>query len=313
LELFLASAQSPASSGPSYVGRFAPSPTGPLHFGSLVAAVGSYLDARAAGGRWLVRIEDIDRPREVRGSADAILRALEEFGFEWDGPVEKQSRRLQLYEDAIATLDAQGQLFACSCSRSAIATLPGEEARYPGTCRNGPADPERAAALRLRVKPGIVTFDDRYQGTFAQDVAATCGDFVLKRRDDLHAYHLAVVVDDAAQGVTDVVRGADLLDSTPRQILLYRTLGLEPPSYGHLPLAVDSEGRKLSKSQQSLPIEPQSASRCLWHALTFLHQSPPPSLYEAVLSDLWTWAKAHWRAHAFRGIKAALAPTASNY
>jgi len=293
----------------SYVGRFAPSPTGPLHFGSLVAAVGSYLSASVAGGRWLVRIEDIDRPREVPGSADAILRTLDAFGFEWHGAVERQSQRIELYEHALATLSARGLLFACSCSRSAIAgSQPGEEIRYPGSCRRGPIDPAQPLALRLRVEPGIVAFDDRVQGTFAQDIAQICGDFILKRRDGLHAYHLAVVVDDAAQGITEIVRGADLLDSTPRQLLLFQTLGFTPPAFGHLPLAIDSTGRKLSKSQQSLAIEPSSAALCLWHTLAFLRQSPPMPLQSAPLSELWSWARQHWRPESFQGIKSAIAP-----
>jgi len=294
----------------AYVGRFAPSPTGPLHFGSLVAAVGSYLNARAADGRWLVRIEDIDRPREIPGSADTILQTLDAFGFEWDGAVERQSQRIELYENALEMLHARGLVFACSCSRSAIAAfLPGEESRYPGICRSGPTDPGQPIATRLRVEPGFVVFDDCVQGKFAQDVAQVCGDFVLKRRDGLHAYHLAVVVDDAAQGVTDVVRGADLLDSTPRQLLLFRALELSPPTYGHLPLAVDPTGRKLSKSHQSLAIESQSASLCLWHALAFLRQSPPTALQRAPLAELWSWARKHWRTDLFHGIKSATAPT----
>ena len=294
----------------AYIGRFAPSPTGPLHFGSLVAAVGSYLQAKSAAGRWLVRIEDIDQPRELPGAADDILHKLEALGFEWDGAVEKQSQRLELYEHALDRLRASQLIYPCSCSRGAIAALaPGsDEPRYPGLCRGGPCDASQALALRLRVEPGTVAFSDRMQGRIEQDVSAAIGDFVVKRRDGLHAYHLAVVVDDAAQGVTEVVRGADLLDSTPRQVLLYQALQLPIPDYSHLPLAVDIEGRKLSKSQQSLAIDARHASIALWHALDFLRQSPPPSLLGSATHELWDWARSHWNSDAIQGIKSMQAP-----
>jgi glutamyl-Q tRNA(Asp) synthetase len=295
---------------PFYTGRFAPSPTGPLHFGSLIAAVGSYLQAKKAAGRWLVRIEDIDRPREVAGAADEILRTLEALGFEWDGPVEKQSQRLELYEQALDRLRARQLIYPCSCSRGAIAALAigSDEPRYPGLCRHGPRDASQALALRLRVEPGVVAFTDSIQGRIEQDVSAAVGDFVVKRRDGLYAYHLAVVVDDADQGITEVVRGADLLDSTPRHLLLYQALQLPVPSYAHLPLAVDSEGRKLSKSQQSLAIDIRHASIALWHALAFLRQAPPPSLLGASTHNLWTWAKSQWNSDVLQGITLAAAP-----
>lgn len=292
-----------------YTGRFAPSPTGPLHFGSLVAAAGSYLHAKAARGRWLVRIEDIDRPREVPGAADEILRTLEALGFEWDGRIERQSQRLDIYEHALNQLRAQHRVFSCSCSRSVIARVPGsEEQRYPGTCRSGPLDPTQALAVRLRVEPGIVAFDDAAQGHLEQDVSAAVGDFVLKRRDGLHAYHLAVVVDDIAQGVTGIVRGADLLDSTPRQLLLYAALGGTPPRYLHLPVAVDRDGRKLSKSSHSLAIDTATASESLWQALTFLRQAPPPALRGAPVAEQWEWARQQWQTDSFKGITSAAAP-----
>ncbi|MBC7983792.1 MAG: tRNA glutamyl-Q(34) synthetase GluQRS, partial [Candidatus Obscuribacterales bacterium] len=226
-----------------YIGRFAPSPTGPLHFGSLVAAVGSYLDARHVKGQWRVRIEDIDTTREIPGSADLILRTLSVFGFEWDDSIERQSDRIQLYDEAFARLRECEQIFTCSCSRTEIAALQGsytgDETRYPGVCRTGPSNSNATLATRLRVDPLLVEFADRLQGSVKENVAATVGDFVIKRRDGLYAYHFAVVVDDAAQHITDVVRGADLLDSTARQILLQRALGLPTPRYGHLPLAID--------------------------------------------------------------------------
>src|SRR5579862_4254783 len=227
-----------------YVGRFAPSPTGDLHLGSLYTAAASFLDARAHAGRWLVRMEDVDRPREVPGAAARILATLEAFGFEWDGEVVRQSERDCDYAAALEALAARGLTFACSCSRSMLA----DEERYPGHCRERLHAPGMATAIRLRVEPRVVEFTDRIQGTFRQDVAAAVGDAVLRRRDRLFSYLLAVVVDDAAQGVTHVVRGADLLDNTPRQIYLQGALGLPTPRYAHVPALVEADGSKLAKS-----------------------------------------------------------------
>ncbi len=246
-------------------GRFAPSPTGPLHLGSLLAALGSWLLARAAGGEWLVRIEDLDPPREVAGAAAEQLQALAAFGFESDGPVLWQSTRGDAYQAALDRLLASGAAFACHCSRSDLAADAGIHRRcVPGAQREDPS-------IRLRVPDGtLVAFDDAIQGHHVQDVAREVGDFVLRRADGWWAYQLAVVVDDAAQGITDVVRGADLLDSTPRQVLLQRALGLPTPRYAHLPLAVDAHGRKLSKSLAALPVDagdPLPALRAAWQAL----------------------------------------------
>lgn len=248
-----------------YRGRFAPSPTGPLHFGSLVAAFGSWLMARHADGEWWVRIEDLDPPREVAGIADAQLRTLAGFGLVSDAPVVRQSERHALYRAALDRLLASGQAFPCRCSRSDLVAANG----IHRSCRN---DRSRAeAAIRLRVTDGsIVTFEDGLHGRVAQDVAATAGDVVLLRADGFWAYQLAVVVDDAAQGITHIVRGADLLDSTPRQILLQRALGLPTPAYAHLPLIVDAQGAKLSKSMAALPVDgddPLPALRLAWRAL----------------------------------------------
>ena len=218
----------------TYRGRFAPSPTGPLHFGSLVAAVASFLDARAVAGEWRVRIEDVDVSRTVPGAADEILRALEAFGFEWDGGVVRQSERTGRYHAALAELDRQGRVYRCRCSRREIAdsALAGIEGPiYPGTCRELRLARDIDGADRLRVPPGIIAFEDRRSGRVEQDVAREIGDFVLRRRDGLFAYQLAVVVDDADQGITDVVRGGDLLLSTPRQILLQQCLALSTPQY----------------------------------------------------------------------------------
>jgi glutamyl-Q tRNA(Asp) synthetase len=255
-----------------YRGRFAPSPTGPLHFGSLVAALGSWLFARRAGGQWLVRIEDIDPPREVPGATDAQLRTLAAFGLHPDGPVLHQRDRGDAYAEALAGLLARGEAFECHCSRSDLAAGGGIH-RHCVAARRRP-DP----AIRLRVADGArIAFDDALQGHVEQDVATEVGDFVLRRADGLWAYQLAVVVDDAAQGITDVVRGADLLDSTPRQILLQRALGLPTPRYAHLPLVVDADGRKLSKSLAALPLDddaPLPALRAAWSALG---QAPGPT------------------------------------
>ena len=246
-------------------GRFAPSPTGPLHFGSLVAAFGSWLMARRAGGEWWVRIEDLDPPREVPGAADAQLRTLAGFGLVSDAPVVRQSERHALYRQALDRLLAAGLAFECRCSRSDLAATGG----IHRACR---ADATRAeAAVRLRVADdGVVAFDDAVHGRIAQDVAAEVGDVVLLRADGYWAYQLAVVVDDGVQGITHVVRGADLLDSTPRQILLQRALGLPTPAYAHLPLIVDAQGHKLSKSLAALPVDgddPLPALRLAWRAL----------------------------------------------
>jgi glutamyl-Q tRNA(Asp) synthetase len=278
----------------TYHGRFAPSPTGALHFGSLVAAVASWLDARAAGGRWSVRIEDVDAPRTVPGAADAILRALEACGLEWDGAVVRQGERDALYERALGRLRVQGLAYRCRCSRREIAdsALRGiEGAVYPGTCRPLAIAAEESAAERFRVEPGIVAFDDRVQGHVAQDVAREVGDFIVRRRDGLFAYQLAVVVDDAEQGITDVVRGADLLASTPRQILLQRALGHPTPRYLHFPVAVDARGEKLSKRHGSVALEPGDPAAAIGRALAFLGQPPvPPDVPRAMLAA----ATARW-------------------
>lgn len=249
----------------SYRGRFAPSPTGPLHYGSLYAALGSWLLARSRGGQWSIRIEDIDPPREVAGAAAAQLRTLAAFGLVHDGQIVRQRARQALYAEALDRLLASGQAFACHCSRAELAAAGGVHHR----CLHG-AD-GRPAAFRLKVPdPAPIAFDDGLQGHIAQDVYREVGDFVLKRADGFWAYQLAVVVDDAAQGMTDVVRGADLLDSTPRQILLQRALGLPTPRYLHLPLVNDAQGRKLSKSEAARPLDdadPLPALRSAWRDL----------------------------------------------
>jgi glutamyl-Q tRNA(Asp) synthetase len=277
----------------SYVGRFAPSPTGDLHLGSLAAAVASYLHARQAGGEWLVRVEDIDPPREVAGSAASILRTLEAFGLHWDRAVEYQSRRHDAYRAIAAGLHARGAAYYCRCSRQEIRALTGG-GRYPGTCRNLGL-PSGDAALRLRAEGPPIAFTDYLQGSVERDVEATDGDFVIYRRDGLPAYHLAVVVDDAEQGVTDIVRGADLLDSTPLHMLLQRHLGLSEPRYWHIPLIVDSSGEKLSKASGAAAVDPERPGITAGRVLSLLGLDPPADLLGAPPDELWAWAKGRWK------------------
>jgi glutamyl-Q tRNA(Asp) synthetase len=287
--------------------RFAPSPTGPLHAGSLLAAAGSYLDARTTGSRWLVRIEDIDTPRVIAGCADEQLRTLERFGFEWDGPVLYQSTRLAAYHEALDVLSHAGRTFRCSCTRKELAT--GEDsAGYPGTCRSGAAKPG-PTAVRFRVSDGKIHIDDLFLGPRDFDLTAL-GDFVVARRDGLTSYQLAVVVDDAFQEITRVVRGADLLASTPWQIDLQDALGLPRPIYGHLPVVTEAGGAKLSKSRRALPVDAAAAAKALTSTLTLLSQSPPPELARESIKDVWKWALAHWRPQAFAG-QTAIALSAS--
>jgi len=259
----------------TYRGRFAPSPTGPLHFGSLVAAVASWLDARSQRGEWMVRIEDVDETRTVAGADREILAQLAGFGLAHDGEIVWQSRRKAPYEEALARLCAGGLVYRCRCSRKEIADsgIAGPDGMvYPGTCRPLGLEAGTPGADRVRVGGDVVAFIDRVQGPIGQDVEREIGDFVLKRRDGLHAYQLAVVVDDALQGITDVVRGADLLASTPRQILLQRLLGYPTPRYMHVPVATDEHGVKLSKQHLAAPVDAARAGEALAAALEFLGQ-----------------------------------------
>ncbi|UXI70421.1 tRNA glutamyl-Q(34) synthetase GluQRS [Tahibacter amnicola] len=268
-----------------YRGRFAPSPTGQLHFGSLVAAVGSWLRARACGGTWLIRVEDIDPPREIAGAADHILATLAAFGMTSDEPVLWQHDREVAYAQALEQLTAQGVAFPCWCSRTDLAASGG---LHQGPCRAAP-DPERRPAWRARVPQHRVQFDDVLYGPFGQNLAQEVGDFVIRRVEGYFAYQLAVVVDDAAQGITEVVRGADLLDSTPRQIWLQEVLALPQPAYLHLPLAMGPDGRKLSKQDRSRPVDGSDPLPALHAALAFLGVSLPAATLcrspESVLRD----------------------------
>jgi glutamyl-Q tRNA(Asp) synthetase len=280
-----------------YRGRFAPSPTGPLHFGSLVAAVGSYLEARSHGGQWLVRMEDPDPPRVAPGAADQILRALEACRMLWDGAVVHQSERSEAYHSALHQLRGRGVVYPCACSRREIAdsAVMGIEGYvYRGACRSGLPPGKLARAQRVDTRGAKVMFDDAVQGRVKHDVAKEIGDFVLYRADRVYAYQLAVVIDDAEQNITDVVRGADLLASTPRQIYLQRLLGLPTPRYVHLPVAVDEAGEKLSKQTLASPFDPEQPVPALVSALAFLGQKPPADLRHASLTLLWDWALKNW-------------------
>ncbi len=287
-------------------GRFAPSPTGPLHFGSLVAALGSFLQARSTGQEWLVRMEDLDPPREQPGAAAAILSDLERFGLRWDREVLYQSTRHEAYAQALDSLRATGLSFSCSCSRKDIAAANGVSGGvYPGTCRDGPRDRSGPLATRIRVDPGTVSFEDTLQGTFVQDLAQEVGDFVLRRRDGLFAYQLAVVLDDAYQGISEIVRGTDLLDNTPRQIFLQRLLSLPTPSYLHLPIVVNADGAKLSKQTGARPIDADNPAAALVDALAFLRQSPPAELGRGRPADVLEWARENWDLRPLRGLRSA--------
>ena len=283
----------PVQPDPSYVGRFAPSPTGPLHFGSFVAALASWLDARAAGGRWMLRMEDLDRPRLKSGSADRILAQLDGAGLHWDGDVVWQSRRLELYRAALERLTSMGATYWCACTRKEIADsaivrqAPDGAGVYTGTCRGGFARGKSPRAIRLRTGPEPITFVDRVQGEVTQSVEREVGDFVVFRADGTFAYQLAVVVDDAEQGVTDVVRGADLMDSTPRQIHLQRLLGLPRPRYLHVPVAVTAAGEKLSKQSDAA----EGSAGDLRPALAFLGHAAPAGVADDELLD---WARRNW-------------------
>lgn len=272
-----------------YVGRFAPSPTGALHFGSLVAAVGSYLRARSLGGRWLLRIEDLDPPREVAGAAKDQIATLARFGLRPDAPVSYQSQSADLHHRALNKLVAAGAAFWCGCSRR---HLP-DSGIYPGTCRQGIPEGREPRSVRMRTDEAPEEcFDDVVQGRYCDEPGRAGGDFIIRRGDGLIAYQLAVVVDDADSGITEVVRGADLIDSTPRQLLVYRRLGLRPPAWMHLPMVTDRRGRKLSKSDNDDPVTTRPAAEALRLALRALGHEPPGGVQD--LDAQMGWALHHF-------------------
>ncbi|MGA9572652.1 MAG: tRNA glutamyl-Q(34) synthetase GluQRS [Lysobacterales bacterium] len=269
------------------IGRFAPSPTGDLHFGSLVSAVGSYLEAKCVGGAWLLRIEDIDPPREIAGSANRIIDDLNKLGLVPDGPVLYQSSRSAAYQAVVEQLLSSGLAYPCGCSRKDLS----DSGRYAGTCRNGIAPGKKPRSIRFRVDDDDFTFYDRLQGMVSDSPADASGDFIIRRADGLFAYQLAVAVDDHFQGITQVVRGADLLESTSRQICLQKALGYVTPEYMHLPVAVFPDGKKMSKRTRTDPVTDQEPVTAVRMALQFLGQHPPAGMS---LKDLWAWAIQHW-------------------
>ena len=299
------------SSTTDYRGRFAPSPTGPLHFGSLVAALGSYLDARHHNGSWLVRMEDLDTPRTVAGAADLILHTLENFGLHWDEAVLYQSSRTPAYDAAFQHLQSMDTVYPCSCTRKEIAdsAIQGQmnkvtdELIYPGTCRHGIPAGREARAWRVLVGSRQVSFGDELHGCITQNLASEIGDFVVKRADGLFAYQLAVVVDDAYQGINHVVRGADLINSTPRQVHLQHLLVLPTPHYLHLPVAVNQQGEKLSKQTLARAIDNSRPAYLLLQALEFLQQHPPAELAEYDVTSILDWAIKHWNRQTLKGIQ----------
>lgn len=284
---------------PIYTGRFAPSPTGPLHLGSLYTALASYLDARHHQGLWLLRIDDIDTARNQPGAVDSILTCLDFFQLHWDGVVDYQNHHLEAYQAALNRLIADDHVYACDCSRKD--RLP-QSAVYPQICRNKSLPIKNEVALRLKTTNQDTHFHDAIQGAFHCRLESEQGDFVIKRKDGLFAYQLAVVIDDYRQGITDVVRGADLLDSTPRQVYLQQLLGYPQPAYSHIPVIVDTEGHKLSKQTGAQAVELKDAPTTLFKLLQMLKQQPPEGLQNASVPEVLTWAIAHWD-------KSALAPT----
>ena len=297
----------------AYIGRFAPSPTGSLHFGSLVSAIASYLDAHYHNGTWLVRMEDLDPPREHVGAADAILRCLEDYGLEWDGDAVYQSQRWDIYEDYLYRLRQQNLIYPCDCTRQDLQAMGGV---YNGRCRTRTVDTRKPHAQRLKLYdlpeqfsfPDELRFTDLIQGEQQQNLRTQAGDQILKRKDNLYAYQLAVVVDDIEQGITHIIRGSDLLEVSARQILLFELLDAPVPHYGHVTLASQANGQKLSKQNLAPALDSKNASANIWQALAFLQQNPPPELYGATPAELLAWAKIHWQRSAIKGLSAIYSP-----
>lgn len=280
-----------------------------MHFGSLVTALASYLDAKAQGGHWLVRMEDIDPPREQPGAADAILHCLDGHGLHWDGEVMYQSQRHGAYQDCLDELIQHGWVYPCGCSRQDLAGMGGI---YTGHCRNHPVNLAQPYSLRLKLydiadhpASDEIHFHDLIQGPQAQNLRTQAGDQILKRRDGLYAYQLAVVVDDITQGITHIIRGADLLEVTGRQLFFFELLGASLPAFGHVPLAVQENGQKLSKQNHARAIDIKEASRNLWRGLEFLGQNPPAALADASTTEILDWGLHYWRRDEIKGLSRA--------
>ncbi len=286
---------------PPYIGRFAPSPTGPLHLGSLYTALASYLDARSQQGQWLLRIDDLDHFRIIPEATDQILTVLDKLGLHWDGEIYYQSRHIEHYQAILEQLQKQDRLYPCTCTRKKLAEL---GPVYPGTCRRQAAASGTAFALRLKTDAAAIHFTDRLQGVIQQNLAQSCGDFIIKRKDGVIAYQLAVVVDEQQQNISHVVRGLDLLDSTPRQIYLQQCLGLPQPDYMHIPVIVDQHGVKLSKQTQAKAVSAQQPGQTLWLLLELLQQQPPEAIKPAPPPEILRWAIEHWRPEKLKKIRA---------
>jgi len=270
-------------------GRFAPSPTGSLHFGSVVAAVASYMQAKSQRGKWLVRIDDIDPPREQYGASTSILKTLGCLGLHWDGKVLFQRHRHDAYQEALKLLSEQKLIYRCTCSRKQL-----QGNTYSGTCRHKGHSPNQQHALRILTKQVHINFNDGIQGHIQQNLEVDVGDFIVRRADKLIAYHIAVVVDDAWQGITEIVRGADLLDVTPRQIYLQRILNYPAPAYAHIPTAVDAHGNKLSKQHHAYPVDDTRPESTLFSALEFLGQQPDNALLQGDVEEIIQWGVKNW-------------------
>lgn len=289
-----------STSSSDYVGRFAPSPTGPLHLGSLYTALASFIEARHHRGRWLLRIDDLDTPRNIQGASEAILRCLEQFELHWDGEVYFQSRHLPRYQALLQDLRQRGRIYACRCSRKQLL----HQLIYPGYCREANFPDDEQAALRVKADACQIEFEDDCQGKISQNLAQDHGDFIVRRRDQIIAYQFAVVIDDHDQGINHIVRGVDLLDSTPKQIHLHQLMGFALPHYRHLPVIVDSRGHKLSKQTLAAPVNTQKPAATIWHLLRLLRQNPPENLQKAPVTEQLQWAIAHWQPQALKKIRA---------
>lgn len=280
------------------IGRFAPSPTGPLHLGSLYTALASFLHTRSQQGLWLLRIDDLDTPRNIKGAADAILTALDTLGLHWDRAADYQSHHLDAYHAKLEQLAKNHHLYPCTCSRKTLTEI------YSGACRGRPLPPDSPYALRVKTDAREICFEDELQGPICHNLAQEHGDFILKRKDQIIAYQFAVVVDDDRQQVTQVVRGIDLLDVTPRQIYLQQLLGLATPTYMHLPIIVDDQGYKLSKQTKAAAVDLTSPPAVIFTLLGLLRQNPPPELQHSPVAEQLAWAIAHWNPAALKKLQA---------
>jgi glutamyl-Q tRNA(Asp) synthetase len=291
----------------TYIGRFAPSPTGPLHFGSLYTALASFLQARSQQGKWLLRIDDLDTPRNIKGAADTILKTLEIFGLHWDDSVYYQSHMLDDYDDILKELENNKLTYPCTCSRKALSYVHAKQTLsdiYPGICRDKQAPAGSPYSLRIKTDNRIISFQDDLQGLISHNLAEQHGDFILKRRDQIIAYQLAVVIDDDRQHITHVVRGFDLLDSTPKQIYLQQKLGLRTPEYMHVPIIADRQGYKLSKQTFAQAVDLKTPHHVIFELLTLLKQNPPAELQQAPSTELLGWAQNHWNPTLLKNLRA---------